>query len=228
MKEMIASIQKNAVGLGLFAIVTAGAIALAQVSTADRIETNQRLAQARALTEILPKGSYDNDLLQDWIGIDHRFNQQLLGPTSENAQIHVAKLEGEPIAFILPAVAPDGYTTHIKLLVGIRIDGSLTGVRVTSHKETPGLGDKVDLKKSEWILSFNGKSLGNPVEEAWKVKKDGGDFDQFTGATITPRAVVQAVKQALTFYRLHQNLLLSSADTGIPAGEVSPLTTDAE
>lgn len=227
MKEMIASVQKNAVGLGLFAIVTAGAIALAQVFTADRIETNQRLAQARALTEILPSGSYDNDLLQDRISIDHRFNQQLLGPTSETAQIHVAKREGKPVAFILPAVAPDGYTTHIQLLVGIQIDGSLTGVRVTGHKETPGLGDKIDLKKSDWILSFDGKSLSNPTEEAWKVKKDGGNFDQFTGATITPRAVVQAVKQALTFYRLHQSLLLSSADTGIPAGGAS-LTTNAE
>ncbi|WP_430462319.1 electron transport complex subunit RsxG [Thalassolituus sp. LLYu03] len=210
MQDLIASIRRNAVGLGLFALVTAGAIAVAQVTTADRIEHNIRMAQARALNELVPVGSYDNDLLEDTLPVDSRFNQQMLGPLSEKDRIYLARQQGNVTTVILPVVAPDGYTTAIKLLVGIHADGTLAGVRVTEHRETPGLGDKIDLKKSEWVLGFAGKSLDNPGEENWAVKKDGGAFDQFTGATITPRAVVKAVKLAQKFFAQHKDQLLGS------------------
>jgi Na+-translocating ferredoxin:NAD+ oxidoreductase subunit G len=209
MNELMVSIRRNAIGLGIFAIVTAGAIALAQVSTHERIEHNIRMAEARALNEIVPAGDYDNDLLADTIRIDKRFNQQLLGPLPDNATIHVARRNGQITTLILPVVAPDGYTMEIGMLVGIHADGSIAGVRVVSHRETPGLGDNIDLKKSSWVLAFNGKSLGNPGEDKWAVKKDGGIFDQFTGATITPRAVTGAVKHALKFFALHKNQLLA-------------------
>ncbi len=208
MQELIASIRHNAVGLSLFALVTAGAISVTQVVTADRIEHNIRMAQARALNEIVPAKSYDNDLLNDSLDIDARFNQQLLGPLPDNAVIYRARENGVTHTVILPAVAPDGYTMEIGLLVGIQADGSVAGVRVTSHRETPGLGDKIDLKKSRWVLDFEGKSLSQPDSDLWAVKKDGGEFDQFTGATITPRAVVKAVKHTLKFFELHKNLLL--------------------
>ena len=210
MNELLLAIRRNAIGLGLFAIVSAGAIAVAQVSTHDRIEHNIRMAEARALNEIVPVGQYDNDLLEDTITIDKRFNQQLLGPLPESASIHVARRAGKIETLILPVIAPDGYTMEISLLVGIHADGHIAGVRIVSHRETPGLGDNIDLKKSPWILGFNGKSLTDPVEDKWAVKKDGGEFDQFTGATITPRAVTGAVKHALKFFELHKNLLLGS------------------
>lgn len=209
MKELFASIRKNAVGLGLFAVVTAGAIAVAQVGTKERIQQNIRAAEARALNEIVPIGSYDNNLLTDVTAVDERFNQQLLGPLKDDAAIHIARRDGEISTLIFPVVAPDGYTTVIDMLVGINADGTVAGVRVVAHRETPGLGDKVDLKKSDWVLEFNGKSLFGLGEDEWAVKKDGGAFDQFTGATITPRAVVGAVKHALQFFELHKAQLLS-------------------
>lgn len=210
MKELFASIRRNAIGLAIFAVVTAGAIAVTQVMTADRIAYNIKAAEARALNQILPASSYDNDLLNDTMDIDSRFNQQLLGPLADNALIYRARNNGSVSAVILPAIAPDGYTTNIDLIVGINRDGSLAGVRVVAHRETPGLGDKIDTRKSDWILSFANKSLNNPMSEQWAVKKDGGDFDQFTGATITPRAVVRAVKRALMFFDMHKDLLLDN------------------
>ena len=210
MKELFASIRRNAIGLAIFAVVTAGAIAVTQVMTADRIAYNIKAAEARALNQILPASSYDNDLLNDTMDVDSRFNQQLLGPLADNARIYRARNNGLVSAVILPAIAPDGYTTNIDLIVGINRDGSLAGVRVVAHRETPGLGDKIDTRKSDWILSFANKSLNNPTSEQWAVKKDGGDFDQFTGATITPRAVVRAVKRALMFCDMHKDLLLDN------------------
>jgi electron transport complex protein RnfG len=210
MKELFASIRRNAIGLAIFAVVTAGAIAVTQVMTADRIAYNIKAAEARALNQILPANSYDNDLLNDTMDVDSRFNQQLLGPLADNALIYRARNNGLVSAVILPAIAPDGYTTNIDLIVGINRDGSLAGVRVVAHRETPGLGDKIDTRKSDWVLSFANKSLNNPMSEQWAVKKDGGDFDQFTGATITPRAVVRAVKRALMFFDMHKDLLLDN------------------
>jgi len=211
MKELLSSIRQNAVGLAIFATVTAGAIAVAQVLTADRIAENIRAAESRALNELIPASSYDNDLLNDTLSIDSRFNQQLLGPLPDNAQIYRARTNGDVSAIILPVVAPDGYTTSIDLIVGIHRDGTLAGVRVVAHRETPGLGDKIEARKSDWIQSFAGRSLNNPQPDQWGVKKDGGAFDQFTGATITPRAVVRSVKRALMFFDMHRNLLLDGA-----------------
>lgn len=222
MQELIASIRHNAVGLSLFALVTAGAIAVTQVLTADRIDHNIRMAQAKALNEIVPANQYDNDLLTDGLPIDKRFNQQLLGPLPEDAMIYRARTQGNIHTVIIPAVAPDGYTMEIGLLVGITATGEIAGVRITSHRETPGLGDKVDVKKSDWVLDFNGKSLSNPDAEQWAVQRDGGDFDQFTGATITPRAVVKAVKHALKFFELHKAILLDNA----PANAASTASSD--
>lgn len=208
MNELLISIRKNAIGLGIFALVTAGIVAAAHSLTAERIAHNIRLAQAKALNEIVPIGSYNNDLLADSLSLQE-FDTALLGPIKDSDNINFARMNGAITTVLIPAVAADGYTQEIRILVGIKTDGSLAGVRVTEHRETPGLGDKVDLKKSPWILGFTGKSLTNPMESQWTVKKDGGDFDQFTGATITPRAVVKAVKRAQLFFVKHQDTLLN-------------------
>lgn len=205
--EISRSMLKNALVLGLFAIGTVGSVALLQQGTAGRIATAEREAQVRALAEILPVGSYDNHLLDNRIEL----NAPELGHRSSQSA-YLALKGGQPSALILPVTAPDGYSGAIHLLVGIFADGRLAGVRVLSHKETPGLGDKIELAKSDWVRSFEGKSLSNPGEERWAVKKDRGDFDQFAGATITPRAVVKAVHGALRYFDTHRAQLLGLAE----------------
>jgi electron transport complex protein RnfG len=139
----------------------------------------------RALSEILPPGSYDNHLLDNSVEL----RDPLLGSQSPQTA-YIALKDGKPSAVILRAIAPDGYSGAIHLLIGIQADGRLAGVRVLSHKETPGLGDKIDLAKSPWIRSFDGKSLSNPNADGWAVKRDRGQCDLFAGASITPRAGV--------------------------------------
>ena len=198
------SILRNSVILGLFAVATVGMIAVTQQGTAERISEAQRRVQLSALNEIVPHDQHDNDLLTDSFTVQDRQYLSLSAP----AEAYRARQGDRVSAVILPVVAPDGYSGRIDLLVGIRADGSIAGVRSVSHRETPGLGDKIDAGKSHWILSFNGKSLSMPIPEQWAVKKDGGQFDQFTGATITPRAVVKAVYQALTYFDEHRAALL--------------------
>lgn len=216
MNELLLSIRKNAFGLGLFAIVTAGSIGIAQVATFDRIKHNVQIAQAKALHEIVPQSEYDNDLLNDTVSLAHegiqaKWNVRLLGPLADDAVAYIARKNGKPHTVILPVTAPDGYTTHINMIVGIKLDGTLAGVRVINHKETPGLGDKIEVKKNPWILQFAGLSLVKPTGASWAVKKDDGEFDQFTGATITPRAVVRSVRLALEFFEKYgQNIVAES------------------
>ena len=209
------SIGRNAAGLAIFAFLTAGIIGIVQYMSAERIAQNIAQAQAKALYEITPQSMTDNDVLNDYIELNddarNLLTLTLLGPIESEAKIHIARKNESPIAFIFPVVAPDGYTTSISLLVGINIDGKIAGVRTIEHKETPGLGDKIELKKSDWILGFKNHSIKEPELEGWKVKKDGGEFDQFTGATITPRAVVGAVKRALTFFEKHKEQLIQLA-----------------
>ena len=129
--------------------------------------------------------------------------------TDQPVTVYRARKDGRPIAVVLTAIAPDGYSGRIKLLIGILFDGTVVGVRVVSHHETPGLGDAIEVERSDWIIRFSGRSLRNPPAEHWKVKRDGGVFDQFTGATITPRAVVNAVHRALVYFSHHQEQLFA-------------------
>ncbi|RDH45045.1 electron transport complex subunit RsxG [Zooshikella ganghwensis] len=197
------AITRNSLLLGVFATLTVGVIAVTYALTKDRIADQIRQAEAKALYEILPEESHDNDLLKTTVTITPNEDLGNEKPTHG----YVAFQKQQPTAIILPATAPDGYNGRILLLVGIYADGSLSGVRVISHKETPGLGDAIDTKVSDWILGFAGKSLTNPDQDRWAVKKDGGDFDQFTGATITPRAVVGSIKRTLSYFNKHQDTL---------------------
>jgi electron transport complex protein RnfG len=208
---MIANaVLRNGALLGLIALVVAFALAGTQYLTNDAIAAQRRAAEARAYNEILPPARYDNALLDDFRMVDDRV---LLG-LQRSRKLLVARLDGEVQAVILPATAPDGYGGAIELIVGINADGTVAGVRVVAHKETPGLGDKIDARKSRWIDAFAGRSLGDPAPAQWAVKKDGGVFDQFTGATITPRAVTAAVKRTLQYFEANREALLAAAATG--------------
>lgn len=203
--ELLASIRRNSVGLALFAVLTAGLIAVTQQLTGNKIQENILAAQIAAFNEILPADMYDNDLTSDsaMLAAD-----PLLG-SNDDVKIHIARKNGEVTGIIFETIAPRGYNGNLDMLVAIDKNGVVTGSRVISHKETPGLGDKVDLKKDDWILSFANTSLSNPDLKGWGVKKDGGEFDQFTGATITPRAVVNAVKNTLLYFEQHKDTLLA-------------------
>lgn len=210
------SIRKNALVLGLFAAFTVALVALIQQGTASRIEAAQQQAQLQALGEILPAGSYDNHLLDARIEVD----DPLLGNRLP-MPAYIATLDNEPVAMIVHATAPDGYSGSIELLVGIMADGRISQVRTLQHKETPGLGDKIERTKSAWIDSFAGKHLNNPSAVGWTVKKERGDFDQFAGATITPRAVVKAVHRALQFFDAQHEQLFQQA-LALTAVEATP------
>ena len=131
-------------------------------------------------------------------------NSPLLG-TDADMPVYMATLNGQPSAMAIEAIAPDGYNGAIKIIVGIKQDGTISGTRILSHQETPGLGDKIDLRISDWVLGFTGKALTEENQADWKVRKDGGQFDQFTGATITPRAVVKAVKKTAEYINTHRD-----------------------
>jgi electron transport complex protein RnfG len=182
--------------LGSFAVAGVTLVAVTHAAMDERILENARLAMQRKLEVIVPQGQFDNDPLEDRILVS---NPGLLG-TAET-QVYRVRRGGQPVALILNPVVPNGYAGPIELMVSVLHDGTIGGVRVLSHHETPGLGDKIEEAKSQWILTFDGKSLGQPPPDDWAVRRDGGAFDQFTGATITPRAIVAAVKNALLFVK---------------------------
>ena len=203
---LLNSISRNALLLGLFAVVAAVVIVGTLLQTKPLIIDNIRQAQAQALLAIVPDDRHDNDMLKDYIEVD---NETLLG-LREPENLYIARENGEIVAVIIPVTARDGYTGDIHLLVGVNRDGSVAGVRVLAHRETPGLGDKIDYKKSQWVDGFIGQSLYNPTIEQWNVKRDGGMFDQFTGATVTPRAVTRAVSRALQYFEQQYDVIFAS------------------
>ncbi len=196
----------------LFAVVGTALVAYTFDNTRERIAANERAVLLRKLHNLITPERHDNVLLEDTLTVR---DKSLLG-TSDPVMVYRARKAGKPVALVISPTAPDGYSGTIKLLVGINVDGTLSGVRVVSHRETPGLGDAIDESRSDWIRQFDSRSLQDPPLERWEVKKDGGDFDQLTGATITPRAVVKAVRQALLYYREHQEALFASTATGSP------------
>jgi electron transport complex protein RnfG len=182
--------------LGAFAAGGVGLVTVTHALTKERIAANEREATLRSVAAIIPHEQMDNDPLEDQIEVH---NPELLG--SDTTRVFRIRKGDRPLALVLNPVVPDGYAGPIKLLVSVLVDGTLGGVRVLSHHETPGLGDRIEIAKSDWILAFDGKSLDRPPQKEWKVKRDGGIFDQFAGATITPRAVVKAVKNTLIYIR---------------------------
>ncbi len=171
-----------------------------------KAEDNVRMA---LFQQLLPKDLYDNDLLHDGIKIPTGGE---LG-NREETMLYRARVKGAPSAVILQTTAPDGYSGDIKLLIAIKAGGEIAGVRVLTHKETPGLGDYIDIEHSSWIKNFDGQSLVKTDDNGWHVKKDGGRFDYMTGATITPRAVIKAVHKALSYYDKNRNEIFNAPAT---------------
>ena len=203
----------TAIILLLFALFGTALVVTTFDNTRERIAANERATLLRKLHQLIPPELHDNTLLEDTLTVTSRLLLGTTGPVT----VYRARKAAQPVALVITPVAPDGYSGSIKLLVGINVDGTLSGVRVVAHRETPGLGDAIDENRSNWIHIFDNRSLGDPPLARWRVKKDGGDFDQLTGATITPRAVVKAVRQALLYYRDNQEALFAGNETNTPA-----------
>ncbi len=198
----------GAIVMGLFSLIALVLVGQIDRLTSSRIAANERQTLLASLGELIAPDSHDNDMLSDRINVtDPRLGSDRPLP------VYRARKAGKVIAVALTVIAPEGYSGAIRLLVAVRTDGTLAGVRVLSHKETPGLGDWIERERSDWILGFDGRSLQSPAEPGWAVRKDGGVFDQFSGATITPRAVVVAVRNALRMVRDHRrDLFATDAD----------------
>lgn len=190
-----------------FALVASGLLGVADLSTRDVIQ--ERLAEdlKSSLGEVVPSHLYDNDLLADIIVVPSAED----GTGNPETEVYVARKQGKVTAVSFKMTAPNGYAGPIILIMGVDRTGKILGVRVISHAETPGLGDKIEVTKSNWVLEFNGHSLQNLTIEQWAVKKDGGVFDQFSGATITPRAIVRTIYKGLAFFENHRAEVTGSA-----------------
>jgi len=211
---MSESIIKHAVITAAIMVVftVAGTVMLATTFFGTRAPIAKSEAEARLelFRQILPENAYDNDLLKDTLAIPAGGDLH----NRDETLAYRARSGGKPAGIILEAVAPDGYSGDIKLLIALKADGTVAGVRVLAHKETPGLGDYIDIAHDDWIRNFDGRSLAQPGEEGWKVKKDGGEFDYMAGATITPRAVVKAVQGALKYFSANREALFAAQVRG--------------
>jgi len=221
------AISKNTKILALFAIACTLAVSLVSELTKDRIKIQEQQQLLRTLHSIIEPSRYDNDIANDCI----MMSAPELG-SNKIKTAYIARKAGQVIAVAITSTAPQGYNGNIDFIMAINNDGSVSGVRVLKHQETPGLGDKIEIRKSDWITSFTGKRILSDNDRRWAVTKDNGMFDQFTGATITPRAVVQGVKSTLNYFNEHKGSLIprpnacgEALTTPKPTTELTSTTT---
>lgn len=196
---MKAGTLKHALILGGFCLGFGVVLAMTERVAVDDIAARAREDRLNSLSQVLPEKLYDNNPLGAVLS--------LRDDEGKDVTVYRATKDGK-VTGLAYEIRGTGYAGEIKLMMGVDAEGRILGVRVLAHKETPGLGDKIEVKKGDWILRFDGLSLGNPATEKWAVKKDGGQFDQFTGATITPRGVVKAVRRGLEFFRANSKSLI--------------------
>lgn len=206
MRRIARSTLQTAANLVFFAIIGTAILASTYFLTHEKIVESEKAEKLKLITQIVPPMLYDNDIMQDTLSIS---TDPLLGNDGETL-VYRARLNDEPSAVVIEAIAPDGYSGKIALILAVKANGELAGVRVVAHKETPGLGDYIELPKNPWIKGFDGKSRENYKDADWKVKKDGGQFDYMAGATITPRAVVKAANKALQYFAANRERLFAA------------------
>lgn len=204
--------MRTAAILFVFVIAFTGLLSGAYLWTKPALEASAAEAKMKLIDEVLPRGDYDNQLLKDTISLPPT---EALG-LREASTLYRARRAGQPVAAVFETVAPDGYAGKIRLIVAMRADGSVAGVRVTQHRETPGLGDYIEIRKDKnktrpWITQFNGLSPEKHPDKAWKVRKDGGQLDYYAGATVTPRAVSRAVARAAQWFAANREQLFAAS-----------------
>ena len=205
-RTMAKAAYHTAMNVLFFTLIGTTLLALTYLQTKERIAKSEQEEKLKLISQLVPRSSFDNDIVADTATL----SPDLLLGTTAPGLAYRARKDGNPVAVAMEVIAPDGYSGRIDLLVAIQADGALAGVRVVTHKETPGLGDYIDIAKGDWITGFDGKALLPGKDGDWQVKKDGGQFDYMAGATITPRAVVKAVHHALQYYALHREALFAA------------------
>jgi electron transport complex protein RnfG len=201
-EQLRAKLGYHSIFLGIIALAASASLALTDHSTHGAIRAAEARDLQQSLAQVLPQGFADNDLLKDQVTVKTEDGRETL--------VYRARIKGEAKGAVFQIIG-HGYAGEIRILMGVDNTGRILGVRVIKHQETPGLGDKIEAAKARWIFDFDGKSLGQPPLEKWAVKKDGGQFDQFAGATITPRGVVKAVKGGLEFFASHRAAIFAEA-----------------
>jgi electron transport complex protein RnfG len=189
------------------AVAVAAALAIASLTLQDRIARNQAARVLATLQPLLPAGSYDNDPALDRILVS---SPELPGSETEPLPVYRVRLHGAPVAAVLTVIEA-GYAGPIRLLVAIAIDGTILGVAVEAHRETPGIGDRIERSKSDWLTRFTGRSLDDPPQSGWTLRAEGGAFDEITGATTTSAAVVSAVRDAMLYFQAHRDHVFAAA-----------------
>lgn len=219
-------VQKNSQILAIFAVVCTAIVGLVNELTSDKIKAQEQLQLLNTLHSIIEPSRYNNNITQDCVSL----SSSLLGNAINDKKMqtaYIARQNDQAIAIAMTSTAPDGYNGNIELIVAINMDETVSGVRVLKHQETPGLGDKVELRKSNWINSFTGEKLLSENDNRWAVTKDNGMFDQFTGATITPRAVVKAVRKALLYFKDNKHSLLTRPNICLNKNERAQISSEA-
>ena len=205
-KDSFKKVSITASAMIIFSLVASAALSISYFLTKTPIEESDARAKRMFLNQVVPSNLYDNNLVKDTISAE----PNLLIGNKKNIDIYRAKKNNQVIAVIIETIAPDGYSGEIKTLVGVDQKDKILGVRVITHKETPGLGDYIEVDKSHWIKNFNLKSLDEMGEKEWAVKKDGGDFDYVSGATITSRAVIKSTYKSLLYVKENKKRLFAS------------------
>jgi len=197
----VSGVFKGGVTLAVIAGVCTALVALTYAMTEERIEANEQAWLERSLQPALSGLFFDSGVTESMITIPPPHDL----PGSEAAIVYRVYAEDLPVAALFVVSARDGYAGPIRILVGIDVQGAVTGVHVLEHRETPGLGDRVESGKSEWVHQFDGRSLASPLPAGWAIKRDGGQFDQLTGASVTPRAIVKAIRDTLQYFDVHRD-----------------------
>ncbi len=198
---MSGGVIKGGVTLAAIAAICTLLVAATYQLTADRIAANEQAWLERSLEPALSGLSFEGSITESKLEIPPPHDL----PGNDTAIVYRVFAEGAPVAALFVVTARDGYAGPIRILVGVGTDGTVTGVRIVEHRETPGLGDRIDQSRSDWVFQFDGHSLGNPVEARWLLEVDGGDFDQLTGASVTPRAVIKAIRDTLIYFDAHRD-----------------------
>jgi len=204
------SIIKTGLTLAVIAAICTALVALTFQATRERIAANEKALLEQSLQPALAGTFYDSGVSESRLVLPPPHGL----PGNDPAVIYRVFAEGEPVAALFAVTARDGFSGSIRVLVGIDVDGTVTGVRILQHRETPGLGDKIESARSNWVFQFDGRSMGDPVATGWAIEIDGGEFDQLTGASVTPRAIIKAIRDTLIYFESHQDAIFLSESSG--------------
>lgn len=200
------SIVKTSLTLALIAAICTALVAATYQLTEQRILDNEKALLEQSLQPALAGVFYDSSVSESRLVLEPPHGL----PGKDRAVVYRVYAEGQPVAALFAVTAAGGYSGPIRVLVGVEYDGTISGVRILQHRETPGLGDRIESSRSDWVFQFDGRSLGDPVVTGWAIKEDGGDFDQLTGASITPRAVINALRDTLIYFDANRDALFSA------------------